>query len=66
MQAYFANFIAHGDPNGEGLPKWPAVAASQGGLLRQTIDVDTHTEVDHGAARQAFLLRFLSTHANPL
>ena len=66
MQAYFANFIAHGDPNSEGLPKWPAVAASQGGLLRQTIDVDTHTEVDHGAARQAFLQRFLSTHANPL
>lgn len=66
MQAYFANFIAHGDPNGEGLPKWPAVVASQGGLLRQTIDVDTHTEVDRGAARQAFLQRFLSTHANPL
>ncbi|WP_017460499.1 carboxylesterase/lipase family protein [Dyella ginsengisoli] len=66
MQDYFANFIAHGDPNGAGLPRWPAVAASHGGLLRQTIDVDTRTEVDRGAARQAFLREFLAVHPDPL
>jgi len=66
MQGYFANFIAHGDPNGAGLPEWPAVAPSHRGLLRQTIDVDTRTEVDRGAARQAFLREFLTLHPDPL
>jgi para-nitrobenzyl esterase len=26
MQNYFANFIIKGDPNGSGLPNWPAAA----------------------------------------
>ena len=55
MEGYFANFIKTGDPNGQGLPHWPAVHESAGGLLRQTIDTDTRTEVDDGARRQAFL-----------
>ncbi len=25
MQEYFANFIKKGDPNGKGLPEWPAI-----------------------------------------
>ncbi|MDE1965045.1 MAG: carboxylesterase family protein [Xanthomonadaceae bacterium] len=66
LQDYVANFVAHGDPNGAGLPRWPAVASSHGGLLRQRIDVDTRTVVDHGAARQAFLRRYLATHRDPL
>ena len=28
MQTYFANFIKHGDPNGEGVPTWPASEAT--------------------------------------
>jgi para-nitrobenzyl esterase len=58
MEGYFAQFIKTGNPNGSGLPAWPAVRASDGGLLRQTIDAHTHTAVDHGAARQAFLRQF--------
>lgn len=66
MQEYFANFIVRGDPNGAGLPAWPAVETSHGGLLRQTIDVETRSEVDRGTARQAFLRDYLSSHSDPL
>jgi para-nitrobenzyl esterase len=43
MQEYFANFIKHGDPNGAGLPKWPA-ANSGSGVPVQHIGVKTRTE----------------------
>ncbi len=66
MEGYFAQFIKTGNPNGAGLPAWPAVRKSDGGLLRQTIAAHTRTEVDRGAARQAFLQQFFSTHADPL
>ncbi|MEO9077821.1 MAG: carboxylesterase family protein [Rhodanobacter sp.] len=65
MQGYFANFIKHGDPNGKLLPHWPAVRESKGGLLRQVIDARPHVEVDHGAARQAFLQIYFKTHRSP-
>jgi para-nitrobenzyl esterase len=66
LQGYFAQFVRTGDPNQAGLPAWPPVSDSHGGLLRQTIDQNTHTEVDRGAARQDFLQAFLRDHANPL
>lgn len=62
MEGYFAQFIKTGNPNGPGLPAWPAVRASGAGLLRQTIDAHTRTTVDHGAARQAFLRQFYAAH----
>jgi para-nitrobenzyl esterase len=66
MEGYFAQFIKTGDPNGAGLPPWPAVRESDGGLLRQVIAAHCRTEVDRGAARQAFLQEFFATHADPL
>jgi para-nitrobenzyl esterase len=57
MEGYWANFIKTGDPNGTGLPPWPAVARKDDGLLRQVIGEHTHTEVDHDAARYEFLQR---------
>lgn len=60
MEGYFAHFIKTGDPNAPGLPYWPAVRKVDGGLLRQVIDACTHTRIDQGAARQAFLRAFLA------
>jgi para-nitrobenzyl esterase len=57
MEGYFANFIKTGNPNGPGLPHWPAAAAKDGGLLRQVIDANPHTVVDRNAARYEFLQR---------
>lgn len=62
MEGYFAHFIKSGDPNGPGLPHWPAVRASGSGLLRQTIGFRTRTQVDRRAARQHFLDRYYATH----
>ncbi|AMV47798.1 carboxylesterase/lipase family protein [Paraburkholderia caribensis] len=33
MRAYLANFAAHGDPNGAGLPAWPTLSASPNTVL---------------------------------
>ena len=66
MEGYFANFIKTGNPNGTGLPHWPAVRESDGGILRQVVAAHTSTEVDHGAARQAFLKQFFEDHAGSL
>jgi para-nitrobenzyl esterase len=57
MQGYWVRFIKTGDPNGPGLPHWPAAASKDGGLLRQIIGADTRTQVDSHAARYEFLRR---------
>ncbi len=57
MEGYFANFIKTGNPNGVGLPTWPAVAPQDGGLLRQEIGAHTQTFIDRHAPRYEFLGR---------
>jgi para-nitrobenzyl esterase len=65
MEGYFANFIKTGNPNGPGLPHWPAAAPKDGGLLRQVIDAHSHTVVDRNAARFEFLQRTYRPAAQP-
>ena len=43
MQAYFVNFIKTGNPNGPGVPEWPAYRADNN-YQRMRIDVESHAE----------------------
>jgi para-nitrobenzyl esterase len=53
MQGYFVNFIKTGNPNGAGLPIWPAASQQGGQVLR--LDVTTKAEPDQTRARYQFL-----------
>jgi para-nitrobenzyl esterase len=57
MQACFANFIKTGNPNGAGLPPWPAITASHGagdGSPLMALDVQLKTIAAEDGARHAF------------
>jgi para-nitrobenzyl esterase len=54
MQGYFVNFIKTGDPNGHGLPKWPA--ANAGGTVSvQHINVKTQAEAEQHRDRYEWM-----------
>jgi para-nitrobenzyl esterase len=57
MQAYFANFIKTGNPNGLGVPNWPAVKPGTAAQLIN-IDVDTKVETERHRDRYLFLDQF--------
>ena len=50
MQAYFVNFIKTGNPNGAGLPEWPAYS-SDGNHLRMRLEVVSKAEPDSSRDR---------------
>ncbi len=53
MQAYFANFIKTGNPNGGGLPNWPAAGGEEG---VQVMHIDVTSGARPDAHRERFLL----------
>ncbi len=53
MQNYFANFIKNFDPNGPGLPQWPAMRGDNSQVMR--IDVESRAEPDQTRSRYLFL-----------
>ncbi|HEX8429540.1 carboxylesterase/lipase family protein [Hymenobacter sp.] len=54
MQSYFANFIKTSNPNGTGLPTWPAANGSNGVQVMH-IDVTTRAEPEQNRARYLLL-----------
>jgi len=54
MQAFFANFIKTGNPNGPGLPEWPAVDNNKGVQVMH-INVDTKAMEDKNSKRYLFM-----------
>jgi para-nitrobenzyl esterase len=54
MQAYFANFIKTGNPNGASLPEWPATNSSSMGQVMR-LDVTSGAEPERDRERYLFL-----------
>jgi para-nitrobenzyl esterase len=55
MQDYFANFIKKRDPNGPGLPTWPANTAHQDDPQVMRLDVVSAAGKDQNNARYQLL-----------
>jgi para-nitrobenzyl esterase len=58
LQQYFANFIKKGDPNGLGVPLWPALQKTTVPVMH--IDVDTYYEEEKNRNRYLLLQRIYS------
>ena len=54
MQEYFANFVKRGDPNGPGLPAWPAAESGEPVQVMR-LDVESRAEPEKHRARYLFL-----------
>jgi para-nitrobenzyl esterase len=52
MQKYWSNFAKTGDPNGDGLPQWPAYDSSTGW---QVIHLDTQIQAQPDSLRDRYL-----------
>lgn len=58
MQTYFANFIKTGNPNGFGVPAWPALTTDNVQVMH--IDVNTRAEAEKNRGRYLFLEKQLT------
>jgi len=59
LSSYWANFIATGDPNGKGLPHWPAVGETAGTTM-EVGDRNAPVPVAGDQAKLAFWEKYLS------
>ncbi|MEZ4896937.1 MAG: carboxylesterase family protein [Saprospiraceae bacterium] len=57
MQQYFANFIIHGNPNGDGLSEWPAAPATSDAPPVMIINVESKAMPAENDARYRFLAK---------
>jgi para-nitrobenzyl esterase len=57
LQEYFANFIKTGNPNGSGVPLWPAANSGKSEKIMH-IDVNTRAEEDTTRERYEWLDQF--------
>jgi len=60
MQGYFANFVKTGDPNGPGLPSWPAAGRGKDDrAMVMRLDVASRAEPEQHRERYRFLDQFV-------
>ena len=59
MMNYFANFIKTFNPNGSGLPEWPAYSAKSG-YQRMRIDVNSKAEPEPDRPRYQTLEKIMA------
>ncbi len=62
MQAYFANFVKSGNPNGAGLPPWPATVSGDSSQV-MILDVAPRAKLAPHAAVYRFFDRFYTERA---
>jgi len=64
MESYFADFVKTGNPNGAGLPTWPAAFAADT-VRTIVLDVNPHAESAPREDAYQFLDRFYLSSADP-